>query len=54
MHIIIKVQKNLDKDKINKCYQRTKKFLEILRHMHRKLIAANDPEQIVLVKKLQK
>jgi len=34
---------NLDKEKINKCYNKTKRFLSTLRHMHRKLLAADDP-----------
>jgi hypothetical protein len=34
---------NLDKEKINKCYQKTKRFLVTLQHMHRKLLANHDP-----------
>lgn len=33
----------LDKEKVNRCYQKTKRFLSTLRHMHRKLLAADDP-----------
>jgi hypothetical protein len=35
--------KDLDKEKINKCYQKTKRFMVTLQHMHRKLIANRDP-----------
>jgi len=43
---------NLDKDKINKCYQKTKRFLITLQHMHRKLIANRDPRADHFGKKL--
>jgi len=33
----------MDKEKVNKCYQKTKRFMVTLQHMHRKLIANRDP-----------
>jgi hypothetical protein len=33
----------LDKEKIIKCYNKTRRFLVTLQHMHRKLLADNDP-----------
>ena len=33
----------MDKEKIVRCYKKTKRFLNTLQHMHRKLIAVDDP-----------
>lgn len=33
----------MNKEKVNKCYQKTKRFMITLQHMHRKLLANGDP-----------
>lgn len=44
--------KSLDKEKINRCYKKTRRFLIILQHMHQKLIASGDPRADNFGKKL--
>jgi hypothetical protein len=43
----------MDKEKINRCYEKTKKFLNTLRHMHQRLIASGDPRAERFGKKVE-